>query len=221
VTTPEQSTDDPYAEATSVAVAASSIPAEFLVPDLVEAFAQEQPEFDVDVVVTDSSGVFAALRDGTAEVGLAGVEPDGDDLDAVVVGADEIVLAVPRDHDAAGATLSVAQLAATPLVEREEGSGTRRSFTDALAERGTPLITDQRWTIRDTNEGVIEAVAAGEGVGVISAWALERHGRDDVRVARVEGDPVERCLYLVLRQDDPLGPAATAFVTLVREQADA
>ncbi|GAA4809428.1 hypothetical protein GCM10023200_54030 [Actinomycetospora chlora] len=219
MTTPEQSTDDPYAEATSVSVAASSIPAEFLVPDLVEAFAQEQPEFDVDVVATDSSGVFAALRDGTAEVGLAGAEPDGDDLDTVVVGADEIVLAVPRDHDA-GDTLTVAQLAATPLVEREEGSGTRRSFTDALAGRGTPLITDQRWTIRDTNEGVIAAVAAGEGVGVVSAWALERHGRDGVRVARVEGDPVERCLYLVLRRDDTLGPAATAFVTLVRERAE-
>jgi DNA-binding transcriptional LysR family regulator len=215
-------TDDPYAEATAVAVATSSIPGEFLLPELVEAFAEEQPEFAVDIAVTDSSGVFAALRDGGAEVGFAGVEPDGDDLDAVVIGADEIVLAVPRGHELDGSSaVTVAQLAATPLVEREEGSGTRRSFTDALAERGTPLITDQRWTIRDSNEGVIEAVAAGEGVGVISAWALERHGRDDVGVARVEGDPVERCLYLVLRPDDPLGPAASAFVTLVRERTDA
>jgi DNA-binding transcriptional LysR family regulator len=114
--------------------------------------------------------------------------------------------------------VTVAQLAATPLVEREEGSGTRRSFTDALAERGTPLITDQQWTIRDSNEGVIEAVAAGQGVGVVSAWALRRHGREDVREVRVEGDPIERCLYLVLRRDDDLGPAASTFVALVREQ---
>jgi DNA-binding transcriptional LysR family regulator len=212
---------DPYAAATAVAVAASSIPGEFLVPDLVDAFAAEQPEFTVDTEVTDSAGVFAALREGDAEVGFAGVEPDGDDLDAVVVGSDEIVLAVRRGHELDGSSaVTVAQLAATPLVEREEGSGTRRSFTDALAARGTPLITDQRWTIRDTNEGVIDAVAAGDGVGVISAWALERHARDDVHVARVEGDPVERCLYLVLRRDDTLGPAASAFVTLVRERAD-
>ncbi len=212
--------DDPDEAATTVAVAASSIPGEFLVPDLVEAFATDQPEFAVDTVVTDSAGVFAALRDGSAEVGFAGAEPDGDDLDAEVVASDEIVLAVPRGHALDGsAPVSVAQLAATPLVEREEGSGTRRSFTDALAERGTPLITDQRWTIRDTNEGVIEAVAAGEGVGVISAWALERHARDGVREVRVEGDPVERCLYLVLRRDDTLGPAASTFVALTREQA--
>jgi DNA-binding transcriptional LysR family regulator len=115
--------------------------------------------------------------------------------------------------------VTVAQLAATSLVEREEGSGTRRSFTDALAERGTPLITDQQWTIRDTNEGVIEAVAAGEGVGVVSSWALRRHARDSVREGRLEGDPIERCLYLVLRRDDDLAAAATTFVTLVREQA--
>ncbi len=212
--------DDPYASATAVAVSASSIPGEFLVPDLVETFTAEHPEVVVDAVVTDSTGVFAALRDGSAEVGFAGAEPDDDDLDAEVVAADEIVLAVPRGHALdSSAPVSVAQLAATPLVEREEGSGTRRSFTDALAARGTPLISDQEWVIRDTNEGVIEAVAAGEGVGVVSSWALERHARSDVRTARLEGDPIERCLYLVLRRDDTLGPAATTFVAHTREQA--
>jgi DNA-binding transcriptional LysR family regulator len=66
---------------------------------------------------------------------------------------------------------------------------------------------------------VIEAVAAGEGVGIVSSWALERHARDGVREVRLEGDPVERCLYLVLRRDADLAAAATTFVALVREQA--
>jgi DNA-binding transcriptional LysR family regulator len=211
--------DHPYADATAVAVAASSIPGEFLVPELVGTFTEAHPEFTIDTELTDSAGVFAAMREGSAEVGFAGAEPDGEDLEAEVIAADEIVLAVPRGHALdATAPITVAQLAATPLVEREEGSGTRRSFTDALAARGTPLITDQQWTIRDSNEGLIEAVAAGEGVGVISAWALRRHGREDVREVRLDGDPVERSLYLVLRRDDDLGPAAATFVALVREQ---
>ena len=67
---------------------------------------------------------------------------------------------------------------------------------------------------------MLAAVADGEGVGVVSSWALARHARDDVHEARLEGDPVERCLYLVLRRDDDLGPAASAFVALAREQAD-
>ena len=37
--------DDPYAAATAVAVAASSIPGEFLVPDVAETFTVEHPEF--------------------------------------------------------------------------------------------------------------------------------------------------------------------------------
>jgi DNA-binding transcriptional LysR family regulator len=222
MTAPDDLPSDPYAAATAVAVAASSIPGEFLVPDLVEAFTAEHPELAVDTVVTDTAGVFSALRDSRAEVGFAGAEPDGDDLEADVVAADEILLAVPRGHALDGPDpVTVAQLAATPLVEREEGSGTRRSFTDALAARGTPLVTDQEWTVRDSNEGLIEAVAAGDGVGVVSAWALRRHGRDDVREVRLEGDPLTRCLYLVLRRDDDLGPAATTFVALVRERAGA
>ncbi|MEJ2867755.1 LysR substrate-binding domain-containing protein [Actinomycetospora sp. OC33-EN08] len=219
---PEQdavtASQDPYPSAEVVAVAASSIPGEFLVPDLVATFGDRQPEFRVAVEDTDSAGVFAALRDGRAEVGLAGVEPDGDDLEAEVVGADEIVLAVPRGHDLDGGSVTVEQLAATALVEREEGSGTRRSFADALVDRGTPLISEQEWTIRDTNAGVLEAVAAREGVGVISAWALSEHGDDDVRAVRLDGGPIERCLYLVLRRDDDLGPAATTFVAWAREQ---
>lgn len=213
MTSPEGS----HPSATVVAVAASSIPGEFLVPDLVDAFATQQPEFAVETTITDTAGVFEALRTGRVEVGFAGAEPDDVDLEAMVVAADEIVLAVRADHELADGPVDVARLAATPLVERERGSGTRRSFTDALTDRGTPLVTDQTWTIRDTNEGLLDAVAAGEGVGVVSLWALERHAREDVRAVRLEGDPITRCLYLVLRVDDDLGPAARTFVDLVRE----
>ena len=61
--------------------------------------------------------------------------------------------------------------------------------------------------------------STARAVGVVSSWALERHARSDVRTARLEGDPNERCLYLVLRRDDTLGPAATTFVAHTREQA--
>jgi DNA-binding transcriptional LysR family regulator len=208
------------ASATAVAVVASSIPGEFLVPDLVEAFAADQPEYTVDVTTTDTAGVFSALRATQAEVGFAGAEPDDDDLVAEVVGADEIVLAVPAGHAFASAPVSVAQLGEVPLVEREEGSGTRRSFVDALAERGTPLFGAQGWTVRETNEDLLHAVADGAGVGVVSSWALERHGRDDVVAARLEGEPLQRCLYLVLRRDDDLGPAARVFVDGVRARLE-
>ena len=209
------------ASATAVAVVASSIPGEFLVPDLVDAFAADQPEYTVDVTTTDTAGVFAALRATEAEVGFAGAEPDDDDLVAEVVAADEIVLAVPAGHPfASGDPVSVHQLSEVPLVEREEGSGTRRSFVDALAERGTPLFGEQGWTVRETNEDLLHAVADGAGVGVVSSWALERHGRDDVVAARLEGDPLRRCLYLVLRRDDDLGPAARVFVDGVRARLE-
>ena len=213
-------TSSTQASATSVAVAASSIPGEFLVPDLVDAFVVDQPEFSVETTLTDSAGVFAALREGRAEVGFAGAEPDGADLEATVVAADEIVLAVPTGHDlAAQDTVAVSRLASEALVEREEGSGTRRSFVDALADRGTPLLASD-WAVRDSNEELLDTVADGGRVGVVSAWALERHPRDGVTTVRVDGGPITRCLYLVVRADAEFGPAATTFVALARERAE-
>lgn len=57
--------DDPDAAATAVPVVASSIPGEFIVPELVGTFTAAHPEFAVDTEITDSDGVLAALRDGT------------------------------------------------------------------------------------------------------------------------------------------------------------
>lgn len=57
------------------------------------------------------------------------------------------------------------------------------------------VVTDQAWPIRDTNAGLLDAVAAGEG------------------------EPVRRCLYLVVRVGDALGPAARTFADLVRQRA--
>ena len=203
--------------ATAVAVATSTVPGEFLVPDLTEAFAADHPEFTVDTTATDSAGVFAALRSGDAEVGFAGAEPDGADLVAESVATDEIVLVAPSGHALAGGpTVTVEQLGGLALVEREEGSGTRRSFTDALAAHATPLVAAE-WTVRDSNEGVLAAVADGAGLGVLSTRVVEAHGAaHDVVPLRVAGMPVERSLYLVLRDDAMLGPAATTFVALAR-----
>ena len=206
--------------ATAVAVATSTVPGEFLVPDLIAAFAADHPEFTVESTTTDSAGVFAALRSGDAEVGFAGVEPDGADLVAEAVATDEIVLVAPAGHALAGrSTVTVEQLGGLALVEREEGSGTRRSFTDALADRGTPLVSAE-WTVRDSNEGVLAAVADGAGLGVVSARVVEAHGESHGLVAlRVAGMPVERALHLVLRDDAVLGAAATTFVAQARAAA--
>ena len=75
------------------------------------------------------------------------------------------------------------------------------------------------WTVRDSNADLLAAVAEGDGIGVVSAWALDRHAGDEVRTVRVAGEPIHRSLYLVLPVGGPeaeLGPAATTFVALAR-----
>ena len=76
--------------------------------------------------------------------------------------------------------LSLAQIAAVPLVMREAGSGTRDTLTDHLAAQHPPLRPTIAMEL-GTSAAVGSAIAAGVGPGVLSRLAV----RDDLVLGRL------------------------------------
>jgi len=113
--------------------------------------------------------------------------------------------------------LPLAQLAATPLVTREAGSGTRDTLTDHLAAQDPPLAGRIAVEL-GTSAAVRSAIAAGIGPGVLSRLAV----RDDLVLGRlvaveVAGPPVHRRLSAVWRPDhQPLAPAAARLLSVAQ-----
>ena len=95
---------------------------------------------------------------------------------------DEIVVVVAAEHPFAarvgaarlGSGLTLAELAAEPLLLRESGSGTRRVVEDALRKAGVALRGLRVVMELDSTEAIKSGVEAGLGVGFVSRWAL-RH----------------------------------------------
>src|SRR5699024_11900686 len=75
---------------------------------------------------------------------------------------DELQIVVPPGHEWGGRAVTLAELAATPLVEREPGSGTREMLNEALSKRAKPSA------VCDANTASIQAVAAGGGPAIFS-----------------------------------------------------
>lgn len=115
-------------------VAASLTVAEYLLPKWLAALRTWNPLTAVALTSGNSSEVARQVLTGDADLGFVeGPElPTG--LRAEVVGTDELKLVVAAEHPWARRhrTIGPAQLAETPLISREQGSGTRRALELAL-----------------------------------------------------------------------------------------
>jgi DNA-binding transcriptional LysR family regulator len=160
-------------------VSASLTIAEQLLPGWLvslQAAARRRGEPPADVVLTaaNSDTVAEQVRRGTADLGFVEGPGSPQDLHSRVIGHDELLVVVRPDHPWARRRrpLSPAELAATRLVSREEGSGTKGVLTAALsAAMGTRVTMPVALALSST-AAVKAAVAAGAGPAVLSELAV-------------------------------------------------
>ncbi|WP_419994586.1 LysR family transcriptional regulator [Streptomyces boninensis] len=115
-------------------VAASLTIAEELVPGWFVALREEDPDIHVGLTVANSWGVIEALRRGACDLGFVEGPYIPDDLHRTAVGKDRLAVVVAPYHPWARRRrpLSGRELADTPLLVRESGSGTRETLEAAL-----------------------------------------------------------------------------------------
>lgn len=191
-----------------LAIAASQTNAEHLVPHwLVELRVTEEAQgFQptvVELTVSNSTGVLDLIRDGKAELGFIETPHLPVDLTKEHLRDDELLVVIAPAHpwSRRRKPLTLAELAKTPLVMREAGSGTRDTLTDYLAAHDPPLTATPAIEL-GTSAAVRSAISAGVGPGVISRLAV----RDDLVLGRlvaveIDGPPLTRKLTAVWRPD--------------------
>lgn len=172
-----------------VRVCASMTIAEQLLPgwlvSLQAAAAQRGSSPPVVVLTaTNSEQVAEAVRAGSADLGFVEGPRAPRGLRGRVIAHDELVLVVRPDHPWArpGRVVDAAQLAASSLVVREPGSGTRSALTAALAAVLGPDAVQAAPSLElATAASVRAAVLAGAGPAVLSGLAV----RDDIAAGRL------------------------------------
>ncbi|GAB2688552.1 LysR family transcriptional regulator [Kitasatospora kifunensis] len=119
-------------------VVASLTVAEYLMPGWLLALAAARPQTAVTLRTANSATVAERLLAGEADLGFVEGSRTPAGLTGTVVAADRLVVVVSPGHPWARrrAPVTGAELAATPLVLREPGSGTREVLDRALADRG-------------------------------------------------------------------------------------
>ncbi len=152
-----------------LSVGASLTIAEHLLPAWLAALARRLPTVRLLPHLANSAEIITQVREGTLPLGFVETPHVPSGLNASTLTTDELVVVVSRRHPWAGRTnLTLAELARTPLVTREAGSGTREAFEQLVpgAAQTPPLQT------LPSNAAVMVAVGAGSGPAVLSRLAV-------------------------------------------------
>ena len=196
-------------------IVASMTVAEYLVPDWLNRLRASDPQIVVSLQMGNSEHVVDVMKRHGGDVGFVEGSHAPSGLASHEVQADDLVVVVAPTHDWAlkESPTTATELAGTPLVLREAGSGTREVLEIALASVGlapTPMVE------LGSTTAIKAAVASGSGPGVLSRLATDLDVRDGrLVIVPTEGISLERSIRAVWAMDRPLSPVAQRFLRAI------
>ena len=204
----------------SLAIGASTGPGAHLVPLLLCEFQRRHPHVRIALSIFDTYAVIDKVAARELELGVVGALRRHRSLTFDPLVSDEIVLAVPPGHPAAGGKLTPEQLGEEELISMQEGAGVRQVIEQELRRAGLPARDLEPRLELGLQESVKSAVAAGDGVAFISRTAIEGElAAGTLAVARVQGLEPTRQIWVVRSKGRPPTRAAEAFLTFAAEAA--
>jgi LysR family transcriptional regulator, low CO2-responsive transcriptional regulator len=200
-----------------LSLAASSIPGECLLPDLLARFRDRHPHVQVRATIADTGQVLQQVEHGEAQLGLVGGKGEQQHLVYRTFAEDELALLVPAGHPhARRRSLSLAQLLAEPLILREQGSASRQCFEQALTKVGKSLADVHVVLELGSNEAIKEAVRRNLGVAVLSTHAAKAEIEGgQLRSLAIAGLALTRPIFVTWDQRRVLPIPARQFLDLI------
>lgn len=198
-----------------IRLGASTIPAAYILPDMLPKYAEYAPDTYFVITQLDSREVIEGVSDGQFDVGLAGLPTEAGGLTCVPLCENRLVIIAPVTEHFLELQHSpqspLPLLLKEPIVLREQGSKkSANRYLDAIGIREEELDVVARVNDQET---VKNMVARGMGISLISEIAA----RDMVRERRLLefGLPnyqTQQNLYLIYRNRFGSTPKVQNFV---------
>ncbi|MBS0512679.1 MAG: LysR family transcriptional regulator [Proteobacteria bacterium] len=194
-------------------IGASTTIASYWLPDVLRRFHARHPAVALQVVAANTGAITRQLLDFKVDVALVEGEVDDARVQIRPWRSEEMILISPRESapgvDAGPDTFGHGRT----WIMRERGSGSRAA-TDALLARLRIAPADVIEV--GSNEAIVQAVAAGIGLGMVPKICA----RDPLALGRLcshvpASGRVQRQLYRLRLPHRPVSPAALAFEAML------
>lgn len=205
-----------------ITIAASTIPAQYLLPRVLLRFREKYPDEQLKIVETDSSEVVTQIVDHVAQIGFTGTVLEKKHCKYIPFYKDELAIITPntekyqRLKEAGGENID--WLKDEHLVLREEGSGTRKEAEKQLKEAGIDMSGLDIIASIGNQETIKKSVEQGMGITILSRLAAadeEEEGR--LITFSIPKADEGRDINLVYNKNYQLSHSAERFIRIVKE----
>lgn len=194
---------------------ASQTVASYWMPTRMARFAETWSNISLSLSVSNTQQAIEAVLAGSADLGFVEGQVDDPLLERQIIGADRLGLYARPDHPLVGLQLTTDDLRSAAWVLREQGSGTRAHFMDALALVGLGVEDIMMRLELPSNEAALEALSGGGLVTAISQLAAAARIASG-QIAELHWPFPKRDFTVVRHRSRHMSHAAKAFVQLMR-----
>ena len=206
----------------SVTIAASTIPAQYLLPDVLILFKERYPQERFKLIETDSTEVVTHIIEGVADIGFTGTVLEKKYCRYIPFYKDKLVIITPntpeyqalKERESQG----VAWLKKESIILREEGSGTRKEAEKQLKKAGISMGELNIIASIDNQETIKRSVRQGMGISILSQLAAAEEVETGHMLAFSIPEADEgRDINLVYNKNGHIGKTIERFVRIVEE----
>ncbi|KHL92002.1 transcriptional regulator [Paenibacillus sp. IHB B 3415] len=199
-------------------IAATYLPANFLVPGWAARFKAGHPGIEIEITTTNSQQAFEQLQRHEADVAFygGGAKEKPEDVDWLELFEDELWFVVAPSHPYADRTVSLPEMMREPFIMREEGSSTRERLVSLCTTYGLkpPEVALQFSGLGEA----IRSVIAGYGANFISSLAVREYVEwKQLSRVHVEGIHLSNHIAVCTRKNESLPAALQQFIEICRQ----
>lgn len=201
-------------------IAASTIPSQYLLPEIMVRFRERYPGVRLRVMETDSAGAVEQILSRRADIGFAGTVLEAKQCVYIPFYQDELVVIIPGEglEGPESAAETAAWIRRMPVILREEGSGTRKEAQRLLRQMGIELSELNIVASIQNQETIKRSVRNGMGISILSRLAAE----DEIRSGMLRAVPLgetggKRNINLVFDRRSLHSTEAEKLIDLVKE----
>ena len=205
-----------------ITIAASTIPAQYLLPKVLKRFNERYPDEQIKIQESDSSKVVTQIIDHMVDVGFTGTVLEKKHCRYLPFYKDQLAVITPntekyrrlREEDKG----KIDWILEEHLIMREEGSGTRKEAEEQLKAAGIPVEKLDVIASIGNQETIKKSVRQGMGITILSRLAAADEEEAGLLLTfPIPGADAGRDINLVYNKNYQLSRSAERFIRVVKE----
>ena len=189
----------------------------YVMPYCLGPFLKNNPGVELDMDVTNKNKVLKSLQNNEIDFALVSILPESLKFEKIDLMQNKLFF-VANNEFVSKSTKTEFIFNETPLVFRENGSGTRQAMERFITQNSIEVQKKMELT---SNEAVKQAIMAGLGCSIMPLIGIQKEIQNkDLQIISIKGLPIMTNWSLIWLKGKNHSPAALAYLAYLKAEKD-